>query len=163
MHTLSCRELSPLWLTARAVPSASLQPCVLTLPAGWRLTGLTAERGRSTYRFGNDRAGDSSLRATLVSGCRLEGATEVDAPDSRIRRFQRVPSGTGLETAWQDVFPGGCLDVRLRSDSTDADVNAQIAGEAPLILGYVTRSSLAAALHDRSDGRVRLDPASPPR
>jgi hypothetical protein len=163
VRTLSCRDRSPLWLTAQSVPTASLLPCVLTLPAGWRLTGVTAERGSSTYRFGNDRAGDSSLRATLAASCRLEGATEVDAPDSRIRRFQRVPSGTGFETSWQDALPGGCLHVRLRSGSADADVNAQVAGEAPLILGFVSRSDLARALSDRSNGRLQLDSAVRPR
>ena len=161
VRTLSCRDLSPLWLTAQSVPTASLLPCVLTLPAGWRLTGLTAERGSSTYRFDNDRAGDSSLRATLTAGCRPEGATEIDAPDSRIRRFQRVPSGTGFEINWRDAFPGGCLEVRLRSRTADADVNAQISGEAPLILGYISRSDLARALRDRTVGRLQLDSAVP--
>lgn len=159
VHSLSCRQLSPLWLTAQAVPSASLLPCVLTLPAGWRLTAVTADRGGSRYSFGNDRAGADALVATLGASCDVAGATEVDAADGRVRRFQRVPSATGFDASWHDTFPGGCLSVRLHPDTAESDVNAQVAGEAPLILGYISRPDLGRALRDRSNGRLRLDPS----
>jgi hypothetical protein len=161
VDSLSCRQLSPLWLTAQAVTSASLLPCVLTLPAGWRLTAVTADRGRSRYSFGNDRAGADALVATLGASCDVAGATEVDAADARVRRFQRVPSATGFDASWHDTFPGGCLSVRLHSDTAESAVNAQVAGEAPLILGYISRPDLGQALRDRSNGRLQLDP--PPR
>ena len=49
---LGCGDLEPLWLEAQSVPSASLVPCVKSVPSGWRFAGAnvgTAGRGtRST-------------------------------------------------------------------------------------------------------------------
>jgi hypothetical protein len=42
-----------------------------------------------------------------------------------------------------------------------AEHRAQLASEAPLILGATTRASLQQALDQRSDGRLRLDPDRP--
>jgi tRNA A-37 threonylcarbamoyl transferase component Bud32/membrane-associated phospholipid phosphatase len=158
VSALSCRQLAPMWLTAQSVPSSSLLPCVLTLPAGWRLDHVAARSGQSTYTFDNDRAGSGALVARLVASCDVRGATEIDSADSRVRRFQRPPSGTTFEAVYHDVFPGGCVTYRLTSTSNSPDVTGQVAGEAPLVLGYESRRSLQAALAERSDGRLRLDP-----
>jgi len=98
------------------------------------------------------------LVARLVASCDVRGATEIDSADSRLRRFQRPPSGTTFEAVYHDVFPGGCVTYRLTSTSNSPDVTGQVAGEAPLVLGYESRRSLQAALAERSDGRLRLDP-----
>jgi hypothetical protein len=36
LTSLDCDQPEPLWLQAQAVPSASLVPCVPSLPPGWR-------------------------------------------------------------------------------------------------------------------------------
>jgi tRNA A-37 threonylcarbamoyl transferase component Bud32 len=158
VRSLGCRQLSPLWLTAQAVPSATLLPCVVTLPAGWRLRQVTAERGAATYTVGNDRAGRRALLARLDATCDVTGAVPVASGDPRVRRFQQISTGTGFGATWRDLFPGGCVTVRFRPGTSDPEVNAQVGGEAPLILGYASRSSLEQALRDRSDGRLQLDP-----
>ena len=45
VNNLDCGQLPPMWLQAQAVPSASLVPCVESLPAGWSF----AQRQRSAW------------------------------------------------------------------------------------------------------------------
>ena len=46
---LGCGDLEPLWLEAQSVPSASLVPCVQSVPPGWRFAGANVgTAGRST-------------------------------------------------------------------------------------------------------------------
>jgi tRNA A-37 threonylcarbamoyl transferase component Bud32 len=44
---LACTDLEPQWLMAQSVPSASLVPCVRSLPAGWSVAQVTVSDGRS--------------------------------------------------------------------------------------------------------------------
>jgi tRNA A-37 threonylcarbamoyl transferase component Bud32/membrane-associated phospholipid phosphatase len=45
--SLACTDLEPQWLLAQSVPSASLVPCLRSLPTGWTLAGVTVNDGRS--------------------------------------------------------------------------------------------------------------------
>lgn len=159
VSSLGCREWAPLWLEAQAVPSASLVPCVRSLPLGWRFARADVKSGNARFSIDHDRAGHNALTATLMSRCDTRGAVEIQTTDSRIRRFQRRANG-GTQT-WYDVFPGGCATVVVHSVTDRADVTSQLARDAPSVLGYSDREALAQALTDRSDGRLRLDPAGP--
>ena len=44
---LACTDLEPQWLLAQSVPSASLVPCLHSLPAGWMMSNVTVNDGRS--------------------------------------------------------------------------------------------------------------------
>jgi len=161
-QSLGCEQQpSPLWLQAQAVPSASLIPCVQWLPAGWQFAGAYAKSGWSVLTFDHDRAHAELLVARFEASCDVGGATEVLPPDTRVRRFQRGDRTTG-EATWYDVFPGGCVTVRMQSHTTRQDVNAQVGIEAPQILGFESRQSLQQALAERSGGRLHLDPAPSP-
>ena len=46
---LGCGDLEPLWLEAQSVPSASLVPCVQSVPPGWRFAGANVRNGWSKY------------------------------------------------------------------------------------------------------------------
>jgi serine/threonine protein kinase len=61
---LACRDLEPQWLLAQSVPSASLVPCVGTLPVGWSFGEVDVNDGRSVISLNHDRAG---------TGVRLSG------------------------------------------------------------------------------------------
>src|SRR5512133_951687 len=53
LTSLDCAaDLEPLWLMAQAVPSASLVPCVSSLPAGWRFITVPEEPTQSAARNG---------------------------------------------------------------------------------------------------------------
>jgi PAP2 superfamily len=154
---LGCREWVPLWLEAQAVPSAALVPCVRSLPIGWRFARADAENGAAQYQVNHDRAGLHALTARLTRSCDTRGAPEVSSHDPRIRRFQRA--ATGGTQIWYDIFPGGCVTVRLHSATSRTEVTSQITSEAPLVLGYTDRQTLQRQLADSSDDRLHLNPA----
>jgi hypothetical protein len=159
ISALECSELAPMWLQAQAVPSASLLPCTGTLPPGWSLARVNVHRGEARLTFDHDRAGDSALVARLRARCDVGEAVEVPAADPRVTRFQQGPGGTAADATWYEVFPGGCVTMRLDSDTEDPDVVREVATEAGTVLNFATRRALQEALEQRSDGRLSLDPA----
>ena len=66
--------------------------------------------------FDHDRGGDGALVARLRSGCDVGDAVEVPGSDARANRFQS-PERTAADVTWYEVFPGGCVVVRLESDT----------------------------------------------
>jgi hypothetical protein len=153
---LRCTDLEPLWLQAQAVPSASLIPCVQSLPVGWSVAMVTVNDGRSVLTLDHDRAGAAALVVRLTAGCTPSGAVEGPSATPGVRHSQAMASTTGEFTAtWYDQFPGGCVTSRLHLTT---DPNGEFAAQAPQVLGFTTRAALQAALSRRSDGRLQLDP-----
>jgi tRNA A-37 threonylcarbamoyl transferase component Bud32/membrane-associated phospholipid phosphatase len=159
--SLACTDLEPLWLQAQAVPSASLVPCVHSLPVGWTVARVTVNDGRLVFALNHDRAGDGALVVRLTAACDPGGAAEGPSPIAGVRHFQRTESsaGGGFSATWYDRFPGGCVTTRLRLTS---DPNGEFAAQAPQVLGFTTRATLQQALSQRSDGRLQLDPGEAP-
>jgi tRNA A-37 threonylcarbamoyl transferase component Bud32/membrane-associated phospholipid phosphatase len=154
--SLACTNLEPLWLQAQAVPSASLVPCVRYLPVGWSVAEVAVNNDRSVLTLDHDRAGAAALVVRLTAACDPHGAVEGPSPTEGVRHFQRIESPTGQFTAtWYDQFPGGCVTSRLHLTT---DPNGEFAGQAPQVLGFTSRAALQAALSQRSDGRLQLDP-----
>jgi tRNA A-37 threonylcarbamoyl transferase component Bud32 len=155
--SLACTDLEPLWLEAQSVPSASLVPCVRSLPVGWSVGRVTVNDGRSVLTLNHDRAGDAALVVRLSAGCDPSGAVEGPSPISGVRHFQRTEAsaGGGFSATWYDQFPGGCVTSRLHLTT---DPNGEFAAQAPQVLGFTTRAALREALSQRSDGRLQLDP-----
>ena len=156
-----CDAMEQMWLHAQAVPTAELVPCVSSLPVGWSLRVLTVNNGRSTMTLDHDRAGSGAIELHFAESCDVTGATEVTADVSGARRFERPPTeGTDTILTWYEEFPGGCVSVRLSSDTTAPEVVDEVTAQAGQVIGFVTRDELAAALDERSDGRLELDPPS---
>jgi tRNA A-37 threonylcarbamoyl transferase component Bud32 len=154
--SLACTNLEPLWLQAQAVPSASLVPCVRYLPVGWSVAEVAVNNDRSVLTLDHDRAGAAALVVRLTAACDPHGAVEGPSPTEGVRHFQRIESPTGQFTAtWYDQFPGGCVTSQLHLTT---DPNGEFAGQAPQVLGFTSRAALQAALSQRSDGRLQLDP-----
>jgi tRNA A-37 threonylcarbamoyl transferase component Bud32/membrane-associated phospholipid phosphatase len=161
LGSLGCDELEPLWLEAQSVPSASLVPCVPSLPAGWRFLTVSegpwpsgARNGWSMFSLAKYQAG--ALVVRLDAACDTGGAVEQPADRPGTRRYQRTGRGGSDPVAtWHTVFPGGCVTAELHStDPTDA----AMANEARSMIDFTTRQALQQALERRSDGRLRLDP-----
>jgi hypothetical protein len=156
INNLACTDLEPLWLEAQSVASASLVPCVRSLPAGWTLAGVTVNDGRSVLTFDHDRAGTGVAVVRLTAACDTAGAQERPGAEPALRRFERLERAGGEYTAtWYDRFPGGCVTTRL---TASARHSAQLANEASLVLGFTTRQELRQVLETRSGGRLQLDP-----
>jgi hypothetical protein len=155
--SLRCTELEALWLQAQSVPSASLVPCVRSLPVGWSVSMVTVNNGRSVLTLDHDRAGAAALVVRLTAACDPSGAVEGPSSTEGVRHYQRTESSAsgGFAATWYDRFPGGCVTSRLRLTT---DPNGEFAAQAPQVLGFTTRAALQQALRRRSGGRLQLDP-----
>jgi hypothetical protein len=153
---LACADLEPQWLMAQSLPSASLVPCLRSLPAGWSVTGVTVNDGRSVIPLDHDRAGAGVLVVRLTAACDTRGATEVTSNRPPIRRYQRIDRlAPRFEATRFDRFPGGCVTAQT---ATPAANRAEVTSDLDTILGSTTRQALQQALDRRSGGRLRLDP-----
>jgi hypothetical protein len=141
---------------AQSVPSASLVPCVRSLPVGWSVANVAVNNGRSLITLDHDRAGDAALVVRLTAACDPSGAVEGPSQRPGVRHLQRTESRTGGEFAatWFDQFPGGCVTSRLQLTT---DPNGEFAAQAPYVFGFTTRQALQQALSQRSHGRLQLD------
>ncbi len=152
---VGCGDLETLWLEAQSVPSASLVPCVKSVPPGWRFAGANVRDGWSKYTL-NDVVTAQGLVVRLTATCDIAGATETPSDQPGARRYERAdPGRSGPATTWYTTFEGGCLTAQFRSAS---DVDAALATQASSGIGFVTRAALQQALDERSDGRLQLDP-----
>jgi membrane-associated phospholipid phosphatase/tRNA A-37 threonylcarbamoyl transferase component Bud32 len=155
---LACTDLEPQWLMAQSVPSASLVPCVRSLPAGWSVAEVTVNDGRSVIPLSHDRAGTGVLVVRLTAACDTRGATQVRSDQPQVRRYQRIDRlGPRFEATRFDLFPGGCVSAQA---AVPAANRAEVTSQLATILAYSTRSALQQALDQRSGGRLRLDPAT---
>jgi hypothetical protein len=154
---LGCTDLEPLWLEAQSVPSASLVPCVRSLPAGWSVAGVAVNDGRSVLTLDHDRAGAGAMVVRLSAGCDIRGATQVPSDQPGARRFMLIERLAPQFSATRfEVFAGGCITTH---STAPAGSRAELTAEAPLILGFTPRQTLQQALEQRSNGQLHLDPA----
>jgi hypothetical protein len=109
----------------------------------------------------NDRAGTSSLQLTLTARCVVGRAAPARSGWAGIRRFRAAGRGAGFEATWFDVFRGGCLTIALRPGTGVAATSRHLAGEVPVIMGYISRAELQHELFRRSGGRLCLGGGCP--
>jgi hypothetical protein len=162
LTSLDCAaDLEPLWLQTQSVPSASLVPCVPSLPPGWRFANLiegptpsAARNGWSAFTLRKYLVG--SLVVRLSATCDTTGAVQRPSDQPGAQRYERTDQGSsGRAATWYTVFPGGCVTAQL--DWTSA-ADAGFATEASSIIDFTTRQALRQALEQRSGGRLHLDP-----
>jgi membrane-associated phospholipid phosphatase len=152
--TPACGTGDVMVLVAQSVPSATLLPCVATLPAGWTVGVLHVQRGRTTFALNSDRAGSHAVDVELTgpSGCRgiTAAATEVPSDEGGTRRFatpERVQPSLRSTTTY--LYDGGC--VRYRFDFKEGASGA-LALDATTALAFIDRHEIAAAVAGRSSG-----------
>ena len=154
---LACTEWEPLWLEAQSVPSASLLPCLRSLPAGWTLETIAINDGRTVLTLGHDRAGNSVAVVRLTAACNPAAADEATSAQPGTRRYLRTErQAAHFSVTWFDTFDGGCVTTRL---TAPAAYRSQLTTEATGLLDFTTRQTLQHALDQHSDGRLHLDPA----
>jgi tRNA A-37 threonylcarbamoyl transferase component Bud32 len=156
---LACTDLEPQWLLAQSVPSASLVPCLHSLPVGWMVGNVTINNGRSVIPLNHDRAGTGVLVLRLTAHCDIRGAAQVSSDQAQVQRYQRIDrQAPRFEATRFDRFPGGCVTAQ---SAVPAANRAEIASQLATIVGYTSRQALQQALDQRSGGRLRLDPPIP--
>jgi membrane-associated phospholipid phosphatase len=128
-------------LTAQAVPSAALVPCVAALPAGWQV-GATADigSGHATFWLNSDQAGGHAVTIILSAACSVSGARQVRSDQPGTRRFDRLlsqhPQFAGLRFY---TFPGGCVTYQF---NFAPGASALLANAVHSAVGFIPRARL---------------------
>jgi hypothetical protein len=105
-----CTGDAALVLSAQAVPSAALLPCLASLPSGWSFGGGDIHTGVARFWLDSDRAGTAAVTVTLTGSCGLSGAERVPSDEAGAVRYEKpvslAPRFADIRTY---VFPGGCV------------------------------------------------------
>ena len=140
VHAPACGTGHSMILSAQAVPSAALLPCIAALPAGWTIGGADIASGKASFWLDSDRAGARSVTITLAAACDTAGARQIPSDQPGTRRFERplslVPVFSGLRFY---TFPGGCVTYDFRFSPGASPV---LAGTASTAVAFVPRSRL---------------------
>ena len=101
-------------LSAQAVPSSAMLPCVAALPSGWSIGGATISSGKVSFRLDSDRAGPRAVTVTLTATCDTSGAQQIPSDQPGTRRLEHplspAPQFSSLRFY---TFPGGCATYRF--------------------------------------------------
>jgi len=141
--TCGAENANVLILTAQAVPSATLVPCIAEFPSGWSYDGSRIGSGSAQLFLNSDRAGFHALEVTLTESCDVSNAIEVTTGAGAIPGVRVYEEPISLPPTFQVNrylrFQGGCVTNEFRF-ATGA--SATLALEAQQALSFVSRSVL---------------------
>ena len=145
----SCGTGHSMILSAQAVPSAAMLPCMAALPSGWSIGGADIASGKARLWLDSDRAGPQAITVTLTAACDTSGAQQISSDQPGMRRFEHPLS---LAPRFADLrfytFPGGCVTYRFSFAPGASPILADAAGSA---LSFQPRSALVGFVR-RSEG-----------
>jgi hypothetical protein len=140
VHAPSCGTGHSMILSAQAVPSAALLPCIAALPSGWSIGGADISSGKVRLWLDSDRAGPQAITVTLTATCDTSGAHQIPSDQPGTRRFEHalslIPRFSELRFY---TFPGGCATYRISFVPGASPIMADAAGGA---LSFQPRSVL---------------------
>jgi hypothetical protein len=148
-HQVSC-QVSPqsiFLLEAQAVPSATLVPCITSMPPGWSYGGSDVSSGVARFWLNSDRVGTHAVAVTLTRSCDLSSAREVhlaDAP-AGLRLFEEPTAPEHGATLRLYAFEGGCVTYRFTFTRRSMPTIFQ---EADRFLGFTSRSVYVDGVRD---------------
>ena len=127
-------------LSAQAVPSAALLPCIAALPSGWHPDGADIASGHARFWLDSDLAGRAAMTVTLTAACDTAGARQVRSGQPGTQQFERLLSRA---PRYSDLrfytFPGGCVTYQF---SFTPGASPTLAGAAGSALSFEARSAL---------------------
>jgi hypothetical protein len=136
-------------LSAQAVPSAALLPCIAALPSGWSVSGAEMASHRAVFWLDSDQAGHRAVTVILTAGCDTSGARLGLSDQPGARRFDRPPSmRPRFALTRMYAFAGGCVTYRF-SFARGAAPSLAIPVESAVVLK--PRSALAGFIQ-RTEG-----------
>ncbi len=108
-----CDSGRRLAILAQSVPTASLVPCLDSMPAGWSFAALDVDSRRARFWLHSDRAGLRAAEVELAPACDLGDSTRAQAEEEGAERYQRLSSlSPRFVGTTYDVFDGGCVVYR---------------------------------------------------
>ena len=139
-HPPFCGTGHSMILSAQAVPTAAILPCIAALPSGWTAGGADIASGHASFWLNSDQAGPRAATITLAAACDTSDARQIPSDQPGTRRFERplslVPQFTDLRYY---SFPGGCVRYEFRFAAGASPV---LAGAADTAVAFVPRSRL---------------------
>jgi len=97
-------------LSAQAVPSSGLLPCIAELPSGWTAGGGDITSGRSVFWLDSDQAAPRAVTVSLTAACDTSGAVRIPSDQAGAERFERPLSLRPRFTLTRMyTFAGGCV------------------------------------------------------
>ncbi len=143
-------------LMAQSVTTASLVPCLRSLPVGWSFTILDARSSGSTFWLNSDRDGTKAVTVSLHRRCDVRGATQVPSERGATRRYERVTRVTpGYVGDRYYTFSGGCITYHFNLRGA---TRGQPLAEIAQAVSFVARDAIAKQVRQASDSRLSLDP-----
>jgi hypothetical protein len=147
--TPTCGTGHSMILSAQAVPSAAMLPCIAALPSGWSTGGADIASGHTRFWLDSDRAGPHAITVNLTTTCDTSGAHQIPSDQPGMRRFEHSLS---LIPRFSDLrfytFPGGCATYRF---SFAPGASPTLADAAASALSFQPRSVLVNFIQ-RSEG-----------
>lgn len=149
-------ELSTVALIAQSVRSASLVPCLLTEPTGWKFESMEVRNSGTEMVLSNDRGGKKALTVRLDHTCDTTGAIRVPSDEPGTTRYERVERITPdyMGTRFY-VFDGGCVTYRFELHTEQSSV---LVNEASLMVGFVPRTAIRKELASQTGGVIENGP-----
>ena len=97
-------------LSAQAVPSSAMLPCIAALPSGWTAGVAQITNGRSLFWLDSDQACLRAVTVSLTAACRTSGAVRIPSDQAGAERFERPLSLQPRFTLTRMyTFDGGCV------------------------------------------------------
>jgi hypothetical protein len=145
----NCGINSSMVLTAQAVPSSAMLPCITALPAGWHVGGADIASGHARFWLDCDQAGAHAVTITLSAACDTSGAQQIPSDQPGARRLERPlslrPQFTGLRLY---LFPGGCVIYRF---SFTPGASPLLAIPASSAVAFMPRATLVRYINNIED------------
>ena len=139
-----CTGNGALVLSAQAVPSAALVPCLAALPSGWSYGGGDIHTGVARFWLDSDRAGPAAVTVTLSGSCSLSGDQRVPSDEAGAVRYEKpvslAPVFTDIRTY---VFPGGCVTYTF---AFAPEAPSALAIDADEALSFTPRATVVQAI-----------------
>jgi hypothetical protein len=146
-------------LSAQAVPSSAMLPCIAELPSGCTADGADTGNGRVVFRLDSDKAGPRAVTVTLTAACNRSGAVRVPSDQPGAERYERPltlqPRSTLVRMY---VVTGGCITYQFSFATGAAPSLAIFVGEA---IAFEPRSVLVGSIR-HSEGLTLCGRGAPP-
>jgi hypothetical protein len=147
-------------LMTQAVPSATLIPCVRTLPPGWSYAGSDVRSGSARFWLDSDRAGLRAVEVELTAACDLRGLTGAASPSGQgVDVYLRSISRDPYQADRLFAFPGGCVTYRYRFVA--APQVPRLVAEIDAALTFLDRSAFVAGVREGDDGATLCGAGAP--
>jgi hypothetical protein len=136
----SCGTGPAVILSAQAVPSAAMLPCIKAPPAGWHANGADIASGHARFWLDSDLAGPAAITVTLTAACDTAGARQIRSDEPGTHRFDRPLSQMPRFSDFRIyTFPGGCVTYQF---SFAPGASSRLADAVGGALAFEARSAL---------------------